>query len=409
VTLTLAGTPPRRTGADGGIAVRVGAACGIMPPVGLGCTPAEAAAALAHVATLRAAGAAVLICRYDPRQGHGTADLVRFRDLASAIGAAIELQVVVPSLDAFAADLRATAAGVAEAGLAPETVLVVPAADLVSTPPGSRWPPCPPLDAVLRAARAAFPGARLGGGMFTHFTELNRKRPPLDLIDVVTFATTAIVHAADDRSVMESIESLPDIAASARAIAAGLPFVVGPSAIGMRDNPNGPGPLPNPQNIRLPMTGRDPRQRGLFNAAWTLGHVAAFALGGAARIAVSAPVGDFGILDATGVWPVFHVLRALTALRGGGMAPLAGLQGTPLSGVQVQHEGAAHLLLANLSPEPQTAVLPQAFAGAATALLDAAAWQRGMRAPGAFDPAGGRAAPARLALDAYAVAWLRAG
>ena len=173
---------------------------------------------------LREAGLSALVCRFDPRQGHGEAELARYRELANGMGAAVELQLVVPSFDNFAADLATAAAAVSAAGLAPAAVMVVPAADLVSTPPGSPWPPCPPLDAVYRAARSAFPGIRLGGGMFTHFTELNRKRPPLDLLDFVTFATSAIVHAADDRSVMETIEALPHVAASARALAGSAAF-----------------------------------------------------------------------------------------------------------------------------------------------------------------------------------------
>ncbi len=43
---------------------------------------------------------------------------------------------------------------------------------------GQLWPPCPPLDGLYSGARAAFPEARIGGGMFSYFTELNRKRPP---------------------------------------------------------------------------------------------------------------------------------------------------------------------------------------------------------------------------------------
>ena len=65
--------------------------------------------------------------------------------------------------------------------------------------------------------------------MLSTFTELNRKRPPLDLIDFVTFCTTPNVHAGDDRSVMETLESLPAVAASVREIIGGKPFVVGPS------------------------------------------------------------------------------------------------------------------------------------------------------------------------------------
>ena len=43
---------------------------------------------------------------------------------------------------------------------------------------GQRLAARPPLDGVYAATRARLPAAILGGGMFTYFTELNRKRPP---------------------------------------------------------------------------------------------------------------------------------------------------------------------------------------------------------------------------------------
>ena len=52
--------------------------------------------------------------------------------------------------------------------------------------------------------------------MFSYFTELNRKRPPLDDIDLVTFTTCGLVHAGDDRTATETLEALPYIAKSAR-------------------------------------------------------------------------------------------------------------------------------------------------------------------------------------------------
>ena len=52
--------------------------------------------------------------------------------------------------------------------------------------------------------------------MFSFFTELNRKRPPAQLLDFVHNSTCPIVHAADDRSVMETHEALPYQVATAR-------------------------------------------------------------------------------------------------------------------------------------------------------------------------------------------------
>jgi hypothetical protein len=181
VTLTFEGRAPAVAGADAGIGSEPGWRWG-------SCRRSDSAAR--RVKRLRRCGtcqpcerpARRAVCRFDPRQGHGQAEL-------AAIGswrrpwAAVELQVVAPSVDGFAADLATVADAVAASGLAPAAIMAVPAADLTSTPPGSPWPASPPLDALYLAARSAFPGVRLGGGMFTHFTELNRKRPPLDLLD----------------------------------------------------------------------------------------------------------------------------------------------------------------------------------------------------------------------------------
>ena len=100
--------------------------------------------------------------------------------------------------------------------------------------------------------------------MHSYFTELNRKRPRHELADFVSHTTCAIVHAADDRSVMETLETLPSIIASTRAMIGGKPYRIGPSAIASRHNPYGKGTLDNPTNGRVCLTDKDPRQRGLF-------------------------------------------------------------------------------------------------------------------------------------------------
>ncbi len=346
-----------RAAKPGPIRLGVGEAVGTMPPIGLGCTPAEARAALPFAARLAEAGFDALVARYDRGEGHDAAALAALRDLAARCGCAVELQVVVHSVAGYAAELLDAAAAARDAGLAPRAVAVSPAADLKSVPPGQPWPDCAPLDGLYAAARAAFPGVALGGGTFAHFPELNRKRPLAALLDFVTFATSPLVHAADDRSVMESLQSLQAVARSARAIAGGRPFVVGPSAIALRDNPYGPAPLDNPAGLRLAMAGQDPRQRGAFNAAWTLGYIAAFAAGGAARIAVSAPAGRCGVMDADGPYPVFRVIRACAALRGATLRALRCPEPAVLAGFVADTATGRQLWVANLGPAP-AAVLP---------------------------------------------------
>ena len=73
--------------------------------------------------------------------------------------------------------------------------------------------------------------------MLSTFTELNRKRPKAELFDFITHTTCSIVHAADDRSVMETLQTLPAIIGSTRAIIGEKPYRIGPSAIAARANP----------------------------------------------------------------------------------------------------------------------------------------------------------------------------
>ncbi len=367
VTLRVAqsGPPPARGKNTQPVRIEPGAAIGPMPLIGLGCTPEEARAALPHAAMLARAGIPLLVCRFDPGQGHGAAELRVLRDLAAASGSAIELQIIVQRLIGFAAELHDLASMVREEALVLRAIAVSPAPDLKSTTPGQPWPDCAPLDAVYQAARAAFPGVPLGGGTFAYFTELNRKRPPTDLLDFVTFSTSPLIHAADDRSVMESLEALPSVAASARDIAGGKPFAVGPSAIGMRENPYGPSPLANPGGGRLIMAGADPRQRGLFNAAWTLGYVARFAQGGATRIAVSAPVGAYGIMDANGIFPVFAVVSGCAALCGTMVHAVRSSREQEIASLLAVRPERQELWLANLTSERRSVMLPDAVRGGA--------------------------------------------
>jgi hypothetical protein len=334
------------------VQIALGDALGEMPAIGLGCTPQEARDALPHAQRL--AGIATLVCRFDPGQGHAHEDFAAFRALADAVGCGVELQLVLHSLDDYDAELRQAAEAMQHAGLTPTRIAVSPAPDLKSVTPGQPWPDCPPLERVYESARAIFPGIPLAGGTFAYFTELNRKRPPLAQLDAVTFSTSPLVHAADDRSVMESLQALPAIAASARAIAGDRPLLVGPSAIGLRDNPYGPAPLRNPAGARLAMGGADPRQAALFNAAWTLGYIARFAEAGVARIALSGPVGEAGVLDAARDYPVLAVILACAALRG---AKLYAAHASAPDRVLALCAGHT-LLLANITPAPLRVSLP---------------------------------------------------
>ena len=284
----------------------------------------------------------------------------------------IDLEIVIPKDRQIDECLREIAGVCSRLSIRLAHVIALPEAYLRSYQPDGPWPEGPTPREAAVAARRWFPGARIGGGVLTNFTEVNRCRPDMLVCDYLTHGTTAIVHAADDRSVVESLEGLSEVFASARALAGHRDYRLGLVSIGMRSNPYGPDVVANPDQIRLPMTGVDPRQRGLFVAAWAVAAVAATEQHGVASMALAAPVGPFGIIYRRAAWPqpiyddragaavypLFHVLRALSQMAA---APRLSLSGAPRGVVGVAGETGLgnRLLLANISDKRREVILPQ--------------------------------------------------
>ncbi|SHG32232.1 hypothetical protein SAMN02745157_4012 [Kaistia soli DSM 19436] len=368
IRLTVAGGAPARASGAASTRILFGSPGRSVPRLGLGLDPSETANTLANAGLLRSVGASVLVGYYDPQKGHDRTTLEGIAAAARAIGAEAWLEAVIVSVDDFAEEVAALGRTVAALGSPFSTVLVSPAPDLKCTLPGSIWPPAPPPRALFEAARMAFPGSRLGGGMFSLFTEMNRKRPPVDLLDLVSFTTTATLHAGDDQSIVEGLESLPAIALSAATIAGDRPFAVGPSAIGMRMNPYGEAPFANPNNIRQAMNFNDPRHRGLLGAAWALGFFARFAAGGAETVTLGGTTGAFGLISVAsdwpkpwfdtvgGVFPMFHVLSGLARLSGRPMRPVEA--STSIEAIAAETDTGTELWLANRTGTPQHVTLP---------------------------------------------------
>ena len=185
--------------------------------------------------------------------------------------------------------------------------------------------------------------------MFTSFTELNRKRPPSTGLDFIGHLTCPIVHAPDDRSVLQTIEALPQIAHSVRSLWPGLPYRLGPSTIAMRRNPYGAAVAPNPRRERIALAEVDPRHSALFGAAWTLAYAAAVAPLGLELLALHESHGPRGPLrDIGGVVPAWSVLKTLAAANGARIVPIRNLPADVIAlGWQVEG-GSIEGLVANL-------------------------------------------------------------
>ena len=420
VTLAVKGTPSRKAKAGAAVSLRVGRKIGAVPPLGVGLAPEEAALALKNIATLRKLKPSHVIGHFDARSGHNQSSLKKMVEVAKALKAEAWLEAVVTKVEGFEDEIASLGRMVAKLGAPFAAVMLSPAPDMKSTQPSGPWPPCPPLEDVYRLARQHFPGACIIGGMMSYFTEINRKRPPAELTDLVSFTNSALVHSGDDRSVTEGLEATPAMASSVRAFIGDKPFAVGPSAIGMRFNPYGAAPVANPNDIRQAMNGNDPRQRGLLGAAWALGYFASFAKSGAAAIALGGLAGKFGVLHAKAKWkqawydrhgglyPVFHVLRGLARLKDATLLDVAISAPRDVQALAAKRDGRTELWLANLTGDPVTVALPRAFAGARASVLDAARFEAAAAKAEALDRLTALKSQ-RVTLDAYAVMRVVAG
>jgi hypothetical protein len=401
ITLSFEGAAPEAGGEAGELAtLRFGdGTSGVMPAVGLGLMPAYRAGAGAAGNTLAGLRPGFIAAYVEADDADLASILADYADLARTLGGEVQLELILPQGRPAAAVLDEAAAACKEAGLTPARVLACPAPYLKSIQPVGPWPDVSDLGHIMNQARRAFPDAVVLGGMASYFTELNRKRPPVATIDGLSCTTSPIVHAADDRSVMETHEVLPAVIKSMAAMAPGKSLHLGPSAIAMRHNPYGAATAPNPRAERVAMVEDDPRQNGLYAAAWTVGYAAAVArAGGVATLALNHLAGSAGVLgEADQVRPVFHVMAALCRASGAPLMPLD-LGSDQLAGLAWREGSETRLLLANLSAEPARLAVEGTLDGR---LLDATAM------PAAVDPAWcGSATTAHgptIELDAFAV------
>jgi len=357
---------------------------------------------------------AILQLRVTPQTAAAVCESAK--ELTAASLAEIELEIVVPYADERQAALVRVAADCKKASLAVARVLALPESYLQSYQPVGPWPAGPtPQDLVLHA-RAAFPDAGIGSGVLTYFPELNRCRP--GPCDYVTHGATAITHAADDDTVIENLEGLSHVLKSGRAIAGGRDYRLGLVAIGMRSNPYGSGVVENVQQNRVAMAGADPRQRGLFAAAWAVGAIAATEGHNVSSLALSALVGPFGAIyrreawaqpgyqeNETGmVYPIFHVLRFLSAM-GGATRLSVRPAGNRIAGVASRDHAQVCLMIANLGTNVSSVQVP---GEAQIRILDADNFQTAIHDPHWLDTGQAMHGP-HVALTPLSIAFIRVG
>lgn len=308
---------------------------------------------------IKASGVRLIQARSGPQLDGAL--LSSIAELAELLGAEVDIEVVLGADSDIEEQLRHAATAFDNAGIKPARIIALPEDYLASHQPSGPWPDgATPLDAAV-AARRVFPKLEVGGGVLTNFTEFNRCRPQPDSVDYVTHGTTAIVHASDDHSVIDTLEALPQVFASAVALSGGKPYRLGLVAIGMRSNPYGADVAANPQGIRRTMARNDPRHCGLFGAAWAVGAIAAAAQSGVSAMSLGAPAGPFSFFNegpASEPVPLYHVFRFAAGLSGQSVCRLSQLP-IGVYGFAASASGVASIAVSNLSGEQVTVQLPK--------------------------------------------------
>jgi hypothetical protein len=217
------------------------------------------------------------------------------------------------------------------------------------------------------------------------------------------------------------MEALPYQVRTARSFLGTTPHRVGPSAIGCRDNPHGATFTPNPDNERLCLTQADPRQRGLFGAAWALAYLATLARSGLEAVSLGAPTGPLGLihrktdyaqpwydsLEGSAVYPLYHVFTGVARGAGSRLVQADVSDEAVVCALAYRASQGTTLWLANLTADERRVAVAGASRRVFGGILDETTFVTATTDPRSFQ-ANCEAVgdPGRITLKPYAVAIL---
>ncbi len=280
---------------------------------------------------------------------------------------------------------------------------------------------------TIEAMRTAFAGysdpLALGGGTDAFFTQLNRHRPPADRMDVVGFSINPQVHAFDNASLVETLPTLLDVIASARAFTGHAALAVTPITFKMRSNPDALRVEAAASSEVLPRA-VDVRQLSLFGAGWVVGSIAYLAQAQAESLTYFETTGWLGVMERAGgaplpdqfpsipnsVFPMYHVFADVGDFRGGSVLPAVSSDPLSFSGLALRNADRLRLLLANHTEKRLPVTLSGISGQFAARWLDETTAEAAMRTPELYRLSAGKPIRSdgdlRVDLPPYAVVTL---
>lgn len=261
-----------------------------------------------------------LLFHFDPTAGHGAAAFERFAGRQASLAlrrwrSRCHAQPLLDEPSLITAQIR-------DAGFKPDAIIISPSVDRQSTPPGGKWPECL-LEEVYAAARTPFTDIRVGGVARKLF---HRAQSPGAFLPrrFRPSATSPIVHAADDLSVMQTLEACPSSRDRSAPSMATSPIASGhrpfPAAKSLYGSPN----HGQSKGARMPILATPTApQLGFFAEAFAMAYIAKVLDAELECLTLSALTGSFGLLAgkdepfaADGRRPLFNAVKTLAGLAG---------------------------------------------------------------------------------------------
>jgi hypothetical protein len=252
----------------------------------------------------------------------------------------------------------------------------------------------------LKALDAQIP---IYSGTTANFMELNRRRPPVHLLDGVCYSIHPQEHAFDNSSLVETPAAIVDTVTTARQFCGDLPLAITPITFRKRVNPYATTP-PTPVPIGDLPPRVDPRQMSLLGAGWTLASLKYLAESGVASVTYFETTGFLGVMETDRgsplpdifpsrpgmVFPLYHVLADAAEFAGGKVVPFESNQPLQFDGLVLSAAGRTRIMLANLTDAPNCILLQIPSSSARLRVLDESSFDQATLQPELFRAQPGR-------------------
>ena len=396
VTLTVTGDTSCVSGppADGPVVIRLGEKNWALPRIGLAISSAEQPLGNRSVDRLRALHLSHLRVNLKLFETGYQVQLQRATEGAFSLGVALEVALFLS--DDAQQEINALRTVLDHIRPVVDTWLVFHVAERSST---KKW-----LDMARSGLSDYEPSARFGGGTDAYFAELNRSRPPVFGIDLVSYSLNPQVHVSDHANLIENLQALESMVESARQFTRDVPLAVSPVTLKPRFNTDATSIERPVAEGELPYH-VDPRQMSLLGAVWTMGSLRNLAVAEIDSTTFYETVGWGGVMEteegsllpakfpssAGSVFPLYHVFADVGEFQGGRVVNCSSSHPLKALAFALSKNGGLRIMLANLTSEAQTVrLLPNSQGRTFRAkVLDEKTAEWAMNSPEAYRTAAG--------------------